>query len=1512
MIAVRRLFAVGAILALAVAFTQIDVWGEPGRGKKRKDFHKGESKIKVATASPDDEVEASASPFADKPVVLYQKKKGETWFALQIKPKLPDAPARPRDYLVLVDTSASKARGPLQIAQNITQELAKKLGAKDRMAIWTVNITSTDLTRGLKGPKALDDAVKRLRAEIPLGAVNLKGALTRAVDAFDGRSGRQRVILYLGDGRSVAEPLNDEDRTALSAQMVKQKIAFFAVPLGFHMDPLNLHGFVGSTGGKCIRVEHGEELAPFVARLQKDVGQPIFYPTRVDLPRSVTEALPSKLPPLRRDVSTLMIGKLASGKKLALSLRGTQAGKEIRVAVSEKVPDPDTENVFLLEITRQWRAAKDRPALIQGDRALGYAYKQHQLAMEDLLAKGEIAIEENKLEVALRLYQQARELDPHDARPRGGMRLIEDMKSGKKTRKQMLAALKLNAKERKVIRIAKGKRKILVLADGDERKDPPDAGPVDPLDDVKARRAVANQQATQMVNETIRQANRLVRTDPDSAYELLKQTREGVQANTDLTPAVASGLAARLARAMAGVEREGKMEKRRIEEALVLRAAADARLEARNLEAAAQNRIRERMRVFHNLMDQAREMEAYRQAVAIRQDLIDEGRTVPPAVTAGLRVGLSGYHLRELRELVRLRQERWLATMLEVERSNIPFPDEPPVEYPSAAMIRKITRGTFNNWRDFSKERIARYSVSSFGADMPGRAFELRDLLNKSFKWEDIEEDKTTTLELILEQLGKARDITFDIDERAFKHESLTNVEKTPIVESGPIKGGTYTLATQLKKILARIPVPSGATYVIRRDVIEITTTKFQLADKVVRVYPVADLVIPIPNAFNASGIIGAATILGTNVGNVVGNPIGNPIGNPVGNPIGNPIGNPVGNPVGNPIGNPIGNPVGNPIGNPVGNPIGFQNRGQNQGVVGQQIGQFGNLGGQFGIQGGDQSQILVTLIRQVVGRPKDWAPQFDPVTGQPINPLDDTAGEAGLERDNNNLGYYPPALALVVKAPSRIHSRVSSVVLTTVGDGDGAPDGKGAVGGGRGRRGSRDKLKKKGPPPDPRTIWKNALARGVDQPGLIIATADFLALNNKWDHATEFLKANLRQGVVIKPWVFQSLAVSMRESGASAEEIERAEVSAADIEPLDWHGYLQAARALSQDGHHARGIAFCRQAAALAPGLPHPYADAVGYAELAGDVKAMEWAAGNLLKQDWPVNNHALHTRATQKLEALVKALAKSDRKALAKRLRKAIDAHRRRDLVIKLAWQGEADLDLKVLEPTGSTCWALSKQTVGGGTLLGDTLDNMNSETYVAAQGFSGKYVVTVEKVWGRPLGNKAQLKIIHHQGTDDETEELITIRMNSNISKPIVVKLADGRRKETAYVAPAAAMKPPPPREALASTNRIFQQLRNLANPEVTEVSRSISGGAGSTLGRYAGSRRFRGRSAVNPADRTVYQNKVSSFVKNAMDVTARTVLSADRRSVRVSLTPVFAGAPGKAPAQVVSPIFPGARR
>src|SRR5262249_49023146 len=155
--------------------------------------------------------------------------------------------------------------------------------------------------------------------------------------------------------------------------------------------------------------------------------------------------------------------------------------------------------------------------------------------------------------------------------------------------------------------------------------------------------------------------------------------------------------------------------------------------------------------------------------------------------------------------------------------------------------------------------------------------------------------------------------------------------------------------------------------------------------------------------------------------------------------------------------------------------------------------GNFGQLGGQFGFQGQDQSQLLIALIRQVVGDISDWLPPqcLNPIGGQGGGPPVDEPGVLDVY-NRNSLGYYPPALALVVKGTSRIHTNLLGGIL---GGGSKKPiEPEMANANFKGKDGivevananDKDKL-------DPEKIWQDALAKGVDDPGIIIACADFL-----------------------------------------------------------------------------------------------------------------------------------------------------------------------------------------------------------------------------------------------------------------------------------------------------------------------------------------------------------------------------------------------------------------------------------
>jgi RNA polymerase sigma factor (sigma-70 family) len=103
------------------------------------------------------------------------------------------------------------------------------------------------------------------------------------------------------------------------------------------------------------------------------------------------------------------------------------------------------------------------------------------------------------------------------------------------------------------------------------------------------------------------------------------------------------------------------------------------------------------------------------------------------------------------------------------------------------------------------------------------RTFELRDILAKTIDCAGYDDPKST-LQEVLEQLGKIHRITFDVNEKAFKAEKVKEVLKFEVANP-PIPPMKTSLGAVLRKVIERIP-DVQATFLIRKDVIEITTEK--------------------------------------------------------------------------------------------------------------------------------------------------------------------------------------------------------------------------------------------------------------------------------------------------------------------------------------------------------------------------------------------------------------------------------------------------------------------------------------------------------------------------------------------------------------------------------------------------------------------------------------------------------------------------------------------------------------
>src|SRR5262245_48550535 len=124
----RRLLAVGGALALAaVALAGTHVLGGPGLGRAGKERLASTGSQKPEGAVDRRFSEELASPFAGRPLVSYRTQAGETLFAFQLQPGLQPSGPRPRDLLILIDTSASQAGPILRGAIKTAEQLVSKL-----------------------------------------------------------------------------------------------------------------------------------------------------------------------------------------------------------------------------------------------------------------------------------------------------------------------------------------------------------------------------------------------------------------------------------------------------------------------------------------------------------------------------------------------------------------------------------------------------------------------------------------------------------------------------------------------------------------------------------------------------------------------------------------------------------------------------------------------------------------------------------------------------------------------------------------------------------------------------------------------------------------------------------------------------------------------------------------------------------------------------------------------------------------------------------------------------------------------------------------------------------------------------------------------------------------------------------------------------------------------------------------------------------------------------------------
>ena len=396
-----------------------------------------------------------------------------------------------------------------------------------------------------------------------------------------------------------------------------------------------------------------------------------------------------------------------------------------------------------------------------------------------------------------------------------------------------------------------------------------------------------------------------------------------------------------------------------------------------------------------------------------------------------------------------------------------------------------------------------------------------------------------------------------------------------------------------------------------------------------------------------------------------------------------------------------------------------------------------------------------------------------------------------------------------------------------------------------------------------PRDVWQRYFAEKKPTPDEVAQLVRRLHQQKIYEHTIACIEVALIEQPP-QPWMYEVLAFSMELAKRPKADIERVLLSRSDFTAAIVPEMMLTAAYLKRLGFDERALAMYQQAARLAPTRPEPYLRGLQIARELNDPKGVEWGASGVLTNVWQPGYEAKHREAENIAAAAEEALRKVGRSTEADTLKASVAAAHHRDLMLKLTWTGNADLDLSVEEPNGGICSVENPFTTAGGAYTNDGYGPKSDncfEEYIAASALTGDYLVRVRVIDGDVVGRRATLTIRRYVGTPDESTKTMSIPIDGK-DKVVRLSLNDGRR------------------QALLERNVMDMPV---AGAQGAVINAQLATG---------GSRPF--VTSVTPvagASGAIGFQPVITNIREGIGFSAMAVVTGDRRYVRLSVAPFF---------------------
>ncbi|MFK7817444.1 MAG: VWA domain-containing protein [Planctomycetaceae bacterium] len=761
-------------------------------------------------------------------VQAFQTEDGSNYFALMLKPKQNLGPVA-RKHVVLFDTSASQAGQHRDHALDVLQNLMKRFDASDRVALFAVDVHAKPLTQSFVPANSVEakNAIEQLKARIPLGATNLELALNAVLKQCDGEP---TAVTYIGDGLSTANLILTDGLRELANACRKQKVVINSYAVGPNRD-LELLGILAvQTGGVVLRdIGRGDIDDSAVVtgyQLANVMHHPVTYLDKMPEGLSSATVYPANPVPLRTDRESVFIGKgqFSSGRMTADI--SSADGKSARILWTVGKSEFSKHNGVLPGLFARAEEFEGMAVGVAGESMLQIARNQFNL--------------KNSVKLAMAQDNSFFENAP------AGQDLPSDPPAGGEFEEPAAPTEVPATNPGSLVLPSDMPADSLTIPGQSSANDilgAPQAGDADAISQVEERIRVRTEYFGRQVQATLRQVERIQRDEPRAARGLLKDTLETIRASTDIDPDARQDMLRRLQSSLYNVDQAQQLYEQRAAQVAAKLAADESRrnmITAMQLEEERLQTLIETVR--QHLVDAHKgDDAAYDEAEAVARIAIDLRPGNGPA-TQALFNAEAANQLNKAYRLRSLRSDRFLETLYQVERSHVPFPDEPPVIYPPADVWNALSLRRIERWSsvDLAKESEAARRIRR-ALDGPTEPITGGD-----------------SLQTVLDFISDVHGFPIIPDRLALEEVQIDSLEDVTVAENLQLEG--ISLKSAMRILFEQLEdVDEPLTYLIKNEVMYITTQAEADSEEnyQTRVYPVADLVIPILPAGGGGGIGG-------------------------------------------------------------------------------------------------------------------------------------------------------------------------------------------------------------------------------------------------------------------------------------------------------------------------------------------------------------------------------------------------------------------------------------------------------------------------------------------------------------------------------------------------------------------------------------------------------------------------------------------------------------------------------